>query len=139
MKKFVVVLCAATMMLSLCACGSSKELIMATNAEFPPYEYHEGDAIVGIDVEIAQAIADEMGLEVGDKVKISVGGVFEEIKITSIEETSFFNGIYLCKDLGFDEIFATNGMWFKVSGNAEKIKIIRLCKERGILWVRLTC
>lgn len=56
MKKFLVVLCAATMMLSLCACGSSKELIMATNAEFPPYEYHEGEEIVGIDVEIARQL-----------------------------------------------------------------------------------
>ena len=36
---------------------------MATNAEFPPYEYHEGENIVGIDVEIAQAIADEVGAE----------------------------------------------------------------------------
>ena len=63
MKKFLVVLCALTMMLSLCACGSKDELVMATNAEFPPYEYHEGEAIVGIDVEIAQAIANEMGRE----------------------------------------------------------------------------
>ena len=39
------------------------ELIMATNAEFPPYEYHEGDDIIGIDVEIAQAICDELGKE----------------------------------------------------------------------------
>ena len=38
-------------------------LIMATNAEFPPYEYHDGDAIVGIDAEIAKAIADELGME----------------------------------------------------------------------------
>ncbi len=38
-------------------------LTMATNAEFPPYEYHEGDDIVGIDAEIAQAIADKLGLE----------------------------------------------------------------------------
>ena len=36
---------------------------MATNAEFPPYEYHEGDQIVGIDAEIAAAIAQELGLE----------------------------------------------------------------------------
>ena len=42
-------------------CGKKEELVMATNAEFPPYEYHDGDAIVGIDAEIAQAIADEMG------------------------------------------------------------------------------
>lgn len=38
-------------------------LIMATNAEFPPYEYHEGDAIVGIDAEIAEAIATKLGYD----------------------------------------------------------------------------
>lgn len=38
------------------------KLIMATNAEFPPYEYHEGDEIVGIDADIAAAIADELGM-----------------------------------------------------------------------------
>ena len=36
---------------------------MATNAEFEPWEYYEGDKIVGIDVEIAQAIADKLGME----------------------------------------------------------------------------
>ena len=35
---------------------------MATNAEFPPYEYYEGDTVTGIDVEIAQAIAAKLGL-----------------------------------------------------------------------------
>lgn len=39
------------------------KLIMATNATFPPYEFHEGDKIVGIDAEIAKAIADKLGLE----------------------------------------------------------------------------
>lgn len=38
-------------------------LTMATNAAFPPYEYYEGDEIVGIDAEIAKAIADKLGLE----------------------------------------------------------------------------
>ena len=43
-------------------------LVMATNAEFPPYEFHEGSEIVGIDVEIARAIAEKMGctLEIED-------------------------------------------------------------------------
>ena len=36
---------------------------MATNAEFEPWEYYEGSEIVGIDVEIAQAIADKLGME----------------------------------------------------------------------------
>lgn len=39
------------------------KLIMVTNAEFPPYEYYDGGEIVGIDAEIAKAIADELGLE----------------------------------------------------------------------------
>ena len=41
---------------------------MGTNAAFPPYEYKEGDAFVGIDVEIAEAIAKELGatLEIVD-------------------------------------------------------------------------
>ena len=39
------------------------KLNMATNAEFPQYEYKEGDDFAGIDIEIAQAIADELGLE----------------------------------------------------------------------------
>ena len=37
-------------------------LVMATNAEFPPYEYHDGGEIVGIDVEIAGAIAEKLGM-----------------------------------------------------------------------------
>ena len=36
---------------------------MATNAEFPPYEYYEGDTIVGIDAEVAALIAEKLGLE----------------------------------------------------------------------------
>ena len=37
-------------------------LTMATNAYFPPYEYYEGDTIIGIDAEIAEAIASKLGL-----------------------------------------------------------------------------
>ena len=42
---------------------SNGTLVMATNAEFEPYEYHEGDDIVGIDADIAQAICDKLGYE----------------------------------------------------------------------------
>lgn len=37
-------------------------LTMATNATFPPYEFYENEKIVGIDAEIAQAIADKLGM-----------------------------------------------------------------------------
>ena len=38
-------------------------LTMATEAYFPPYEYYEGDEIVGIDAEFAKAICDYLGYE----------------------------------------------------------------------------
>lgn len=75
MKKLVSLVLVAACTLSLAACGSKSEeasssdegkketLVMATNAEFPPYEYYEGEEIVGIDAEIAAAIAEELGME----------------------------------------------------------------------------
>lgn len=38
-------------------------LTMATNAYFPPYEYYDGETIVGIDADIAAAVAEKLGLE----------------------------------------------------------------------------
>ena len=87
MKKLVAILLAGTMAVSLAACAAAAPapaepaaaeetaeaaeittvepgvLTMATNAYFPPYEYYEGDAIVGIDAEIAAAVAEKLGLE----------------------------------------------------------------------------
>ena len=42
---------------------SKGKLIMATNAAFPPYEFQEGGKVVGIDADMAQAIADRIGME----------------------------------------------------------------------------
>ncbi len=65
MKKIlclVLSLVLACLVLAGCS-GKSEKLVMATNAEFPPYEYFENDKIVGIDAEIAQAICDKIGAE----------------------------------------------------------------------------
>ena len=42
---------------------ADKQLVVATNAEFAPWEYKEGNLFYGIDMEIAKLIADELGLE----------------------------------------------------------------------------
>ncbi len=42
---------------------SNGTLTMATNAAFPPYEYRENNEIVGIDADMAQVIADKLGME----------------------------------------------------------------------------
>ena len=68
-KKLLSLVLIVAMVAALASCGTKTEggakktLTMATNAEFPPYEYKEGDKFLGIDVEIAQAIADELGME----------------------------------------------------------------------------
>lgn len=43
--------------------ADAEELVMATNAAFPPYEYVEGDEIVGIDAVVAGLIADKLGMK----------------------------------------------------------------------------
>lgn len=38
-------------------------LKIGTNAEFPPYEYYEDNQITGIDIDIMQAVCDELGMD----------------------------------------------------------------------------
>ena len=56
-------------LLGACAGGADEAVLtMATNANFPPYEFKEGDKIVGIDAEIAEKIVEklDMTLEIED-------------------------------------------------------------------------
>ncbi len=49
---------------SLDAIKEKGEIVMFTNAAFPPFEYvTDGNTVAGVDVDIAQAIADEIGVE----------------------------------------------------------------------------
>ncbi|MBE7036647.1 MAG: amino acid ABC transporter substrate-binding protein [Ruminococcaceae bacterium] len=41
---------------------TKKVLTVATNAEFPPFEYFEGEKIVGADIDMMEAIAEKMGV-----------------------------------------------------------------------------
>ncbi len=116
MKKFMkiasIVLVIA-MIACFAACGGSGNeekpvLTMATNAEFPPYEYVEGDKIVGIDAEIAALIADELGME----LKI-VDVAFESI-IPGVQAGKYDMGMAgmtvtedRLKDVSFSDSYAT--------------------------------
>lgn len=42
---------------------SKGKLVMATNAEFPPYEFKDGDNVVGFDVDMMRAVCDKLGYE----------------------------------------------------------------------------
>lgn len=42
---------------------SNGTIKVGTNAEFPPYEYYEDNKVVGIDMDIMQAICDDLGMD----------------------------------------------------------------------------
>ena len=62
MKKLIAVLLTLSM-LAACTAALADTLTMGTNASFPPYEFYEEGKIVGIDAEIAAAIAEKLGME----------------------------------------------------------------------------
>ncbi len=61
MKKLFAAILVLCMMATACAFADT--LTMGTNAHFPPYEFYEDGVVVGIDAEIAAAIADKLGME----------------------------------------------------------------------------
>ena len=74
MKKAITIIMALALSLSLFACGNSStdssesasgdnKIYMGTEAGFAPYEYMSGDKIVGVDVDISNAIAESLGKE----------------------------------------------------------------------------
>lgn len=102
MKKLLFVLLAVFLLFAFAACGdavtdapadgdvpaqgtdadgenSEKEtLTMVTEATFAPYEYYEGSEIVGIDVEIAQLLAEKLGMEL-DVQDIAFDSIMEAV------------------------------------------------------------
>ncbi|MFA6727866.1 MAG: ABC transporter substrate-binding protein/permease, partial [Prevotella sp.] len=54
-------------------------LVVATNATFPPYEYYDNGRISGIDIDIMQAVADDLGM------KLDVEDMDFEAVITSVQ------------------------------------------------------
>ncbi len=82
MKKFISLVLALTLVVCVfSACGKKDDnvLKMATNAAFPPYEYKEGDKIVGIDAEIAAEIAKKLDMEL-EIVDIEFGSIVSGVQ-----------------------------------------------------------
>ena len=54
----------------------SKNLIVVTNADYPPFEFFDGERIVGFDADMVRYIADEMGCSVEIR-DMSFGGILQ--------------------------------------------------------------
>ena len=75
MKKIISAILALTMTVGMVACSSTKPdestdkkvLTVGTSADYPPFEYHANvdgkDTIAGVDIDLANYIADELGYE----------------------------------------------------------------------------
>ena len=62
----------------------SKVLYVGTNAEFQPFEYLENGKIVGFDVELMEALADELGKKVEWK-NISFDGLLPALQSKKLD------------------------------------------------------
>ncbi len=66
MKKLFALMLALCLLVPCFAALAEEDLpvlTMGTNAAFPPYEYYEGEEIVGIDAEVAAVIAEKLGMK----------------------------------------------------------------------------
>ena len=68
MKKIISLALVAVMLLvslfTFASCGDDNKIIVQTNAFFAPFEYYDGDKIVGVDVEIMNLVGEKLGKEV---------------------------------------------------------------------------
>lgn len=130
LKKILALALALCMLACFAGCGTKDtvsesqaktKLTMATNAEFPPYEYHEGDAIVGIDAEIAALIAEKLGME---------------LEIADVDFDSIIPGVQQGKyDMGMAGMTVTDERLEKVAFSdsyAKGIQVV-IVKEGGAI------
>lgn len=64
MKKLLALALTLMMTLSFTAALADDTVIVATNPEYPPFEYVEGDEIVGYDIDMIKAIAEKAGFAI---------------------------------------------------------------------------
>ncbi len=131
-------------------------LTMATNVAFPPYEYYENGVATGIDVDMAQAVADELGMELvisdmefdsiiiavqSGKADIGVAGMtVTEDRLKNIDFTESYTtakqviivnngGISEGMSLGekFYQTFVEQGRWKYIPKGLLNTVIITLC------------
>lgn len=86
----------------------SGDLKIATNAEFPPYEFKDGENYVGIDMDIMKAVADKLGMNfvvndiAFDSVLVSIQGGKDDVAASAITITDDRK-----KNVDFSDVYAS--------------------------------
>ena len=82
MKKILALVLALVMMASMAlvftSCGND-EIIVQTNAFFAPFEYYEGEEIVGVDVEIMNMVGEKLGKKITFK-NVEFSAIIDNVK-----------------------------------------------------------
>lgn len=86
MKKiFLMLALLGALIISGCGSDESSNVIqVGTNAEFPPFEYLEGDKVVGFDIELINEVAKIAGLEIEIK-DMSFDGLLPALQTKKID------------------------------------------------------
>lgn len=106
-------------------------LVMATNAAFPPYEFYEGEKIVGIDAEMAAAIADKLDM------KLQIDHMEFDSIIAAVQAGKADMGMAgmtvsedRLKNINFSESYAT-GIQVVIVPEGSEIKTVEDLKKEG--------
>lgn len=73
------------------------------------------------DVCLSECYASELSVGVGDTIEIILNSSKRQLVITKLIKTSFYNGIYISDDLGFENVIGTTGMWIKCNGQVDQV------------------
>lgn len=139
MKKIIAGILTAAMTMSLCAGFTAMaeeqtaldrilergSLIVATDAAWPPFEYMEGENIVGADMEIAADIAESLGVELEiinvafDSLSMYLDNKEADLAIAAITVTE-----ERAEVLEFSEPYCTSGQYIIVKEDDEKVAAI---------------
>ena len=102
--------------------STKDQLVVATNAEFEPFEYKKGDTFYGIDMEIAKALADSLGKE------LVIKDMKFEAVVTSVQQQKCdiaMAGLTVnetrAKQVDFTDSYYSASQKVVVKGDVEKI------------------
>lgn len=124
----------------------SNKIVVALNAEFPPFEYKDGSEFLGIDIDIIEGYADYIGVECiindmdFDATFLSVYSSKADLAISGItvndkreKSFTFSNSYYSSSQI---VIVNSNSNYLKCSSDAELLKMLsdtsaRIGVQRG--------
>jgi arginine/lysine/histidine transporter system substrate-binding protein len=118
---------------TVAAIKSRGELVVATNAEFPPFEYMDGNNFVGVDMEIAQAIADKLGVKLKidnmafDSVLVAVPTGKDDLGIAALSSDTERQ-----KSMDFSDTYFTSSVVMIVAKDNTTLKTVDDLKGKKI-------